>query len=97
MYQGMQRKIASTEFILDLGLMCDTLQEVSELSLELHLYQADVKIRALVQIFEERRTVPGNYYDCAAIAVNNLSFEGVELRKNNKMILLSTLTHFINS
>jgi hypothetical protein len=42
-----------------------------------------VKVRALVQIFEERRTVPGNYYDCAAIAANNVSFEGVQLHKNN--------------
>jgi hypothetical protein len=42
-----------------------------------------VKVRALVQIFEERWTVPRNYYDCAAIAANNLSSEGVELHKNN--------------
>jgi hypothetical protein len=59
-----------------------------ELSLELqdrnvHLYRADVKVRALVQIFKERRTVPGIYYDCATIAANNLSFEGVQLHKNN--------------
>jgi hypothetical protein len=102
MYQGLQRKITSTEFILELGLMCDALQELSELSLELqdrniNPYQADVKVRDLVQIFEERLSVPGNHYDCAATAANNLSFEGVELHKNNKMILLSTLTHFINS
>jgi hypothetical protein len=56
MYQGLQRKITSTEFILDLGLMCDVLQELSELSLELqdrniNLYQTDVKVRDLVQIF----------------------------------------------
>jgi hypothetical protein len=88
MHQGLQRKVTSTEFILDLGLMCDALQEFSELILELqdrniNLYQADVKVRALVRIFKERRTVPGNYYYCAAIAANNLSFEGVELHKNN--------------
>jgi hypothetical protein len=56
---------------------------LSELSLELqdrniNLYQADEKVRALIQIFEER-----NYYDCATIAANNLSFEGVQLHKNN--------------
>jgi hypothetical protein len=53
MYQGLQRKITSTEFILDLRLMWDALQELSELSLKLqdrsiNLYQADVKVRSLV-------------------------------------------------
>jgi hypothetical protein len=42
-----------------------------------------VKVRALILIFEERRTVPGNYYGCTAVAANNLSFEGVQLHKNN--------------
>jgi hypothetical protein len=56
MCQCLQRKITSTEFILDLGLMFDALQELSELNLELqdrniNLYQVDVKVRALVQIF----------------------------------------------
>jgi hypothetical protein len=68
--------------------MWDALQELSELSLQLqdqniNLYQADMKIRALVQIFEERRTVPGNYCDCGTVAANNLSFEGVKLHKSN--------------
>lgn len=89
MYEGMHKKITSIEFILDLGLMCDALQELSELSLELqdrniNLYQADVKTKSLVQIFEERRIVPGTYYKHAVIASNNLTFEGIELHKNNK-------------
>jgi hypothetical protein len=42
-----------------------------------------MKVRALILIFEKRRTVPGNYYDCVVTAANNLSFEGVELHKNN--------------
>lgn len=48
-----------------------------------NLYQVDVKVRTRVQIFEERRTVPGNYYDCAAIDANDLSCEGVEVRNND--------------
>jgi hypothetical protein len=44
-----QKKITTVEFVLDLGLMCDTLQELFELSLELqkcniNLYGADNKI-----------------------------------------------------
>lgn len=34
-YEGLQQNISSTEFVLDLGLMCEALQELSELSLDL--------------------------------------------------------------
>jgi hypothetical protein len=34
-YEGLLKKITSVEFVLDLGLMCDALQELSELSLDL--------------------------------------------------------------
>ena len=34
-YEGLKKKITSTEFIIDLGLMCDALHELSELSLDL--------------------------------------------------------------
>jgi hypothetical protein len=34
-YEGLLKKITTVEFVLDLGLMCDALQELSELSLEL--------------------------------------------------------------
>jgi hypothetical protein len=49
-YQGLLKKITSVEFVLDLGLMCDALQELSELSLDLQhrdidLYKADKKIK----------------------------------------------------
>ena len=58
MYQGLQRKITSTEFVLDLALMCDAVQELSELSLELQdrsvdLHSANQKIKSLVQVFKE--------------------------------------------
>jgi hypothetical protein len=100
MHLGLQRKSTSTEFISDMGLMCNALQELSELSLKLqdrkiNLYQANVKVRALVQIFKERMAIPGNYYDCAAIAANKLSFQGVELYikiiKNDLPINLNTI------
>ena len=52
-YEGLKKKITSTEFIMDLGLMCDALQELSELSLDLHernmdLYKAKKTTTALV-------------------------------------------------
>jgi hypothetical protein len=35
MYEGLLKKITTVEFVLDLGLTCDALQELSELILEL--------------------------------------------------------------
>jgi len=88
-YEGLQRKITSTEFVLDLRLMCDALQELSELSLDLqerdmNLYRADQKIKALVQVFEERQIFPGPYYKIAATAADNNLFRGVSLHKKRK-------------
>jgi hypothetical protein len=59
MYEGLLKKITIAEFVLYLGLMCDALQELSEVSLELqkcsiNLYGANNKIKRLAQIFEER-------------------------------------------
>ncbi|KAK0048443.1 E3 SUMO-protein ligase [Biomphalaria pfeifferi] len=88
MYEGLQRKITSTEFVLDLGLMCDALQELSELSLDLQernidIYKADKKIKAVIQIFEERQIIPGPYYKIAATAVDSNLFKGVSLHTKN--------------
>jgi hypothetical protein len=79
MHMGLQRKSTSTEFISDMGIMCNALQELSELSLELqdqkiNLYQEDVNVRALVLIFEECMAIPRNYYGYAAIPGSKLSF-----------------------
>ena len=87
-YDGLKRKITSTEFLLDLGLICDTLQELSELSLDLQdwnmdLYKANKKIKILVQVFEERRQNCGPYYKCAVATVCDLRFRGVLLHEKD--------------
>ena len=87
-YDDLKRKITSTEFLLDLGLMCDALQELSELSLDLQdrnmdLYKANKKIKMLVQVFEERRQNCGPYYKCAVAAVRDLRFRGVSLHEKD--------------
>jgi hypothetical protein len=70
MYEGLLKKIATVEFVLDLGLMCEALQE---LSLELqkrniNLYSANNKIKRLAQLFEGRRVYPGQYYKISTTA-----------------------------
>ena len=94
-YDGLKRKITSTEFLLDLGLMCDALQKLSELSLDLQdlnmdLYKANKKIKMLVQVFEERRQNCGPYYKCAVAAVRDLHFREVLLQEKDSRKDLST-------
>jgi hypothetical protein len=88
-YEGLVKKITTVEFVLDLGLMCDALQELSELSLELqksniNLYRANNKIKRLAHVFEERRVYPGQYYKISTTAVNCLIFQGVPSYKKDR-------------
>lgn len=41
MYDGLHRKVTSTNIVLDLGLMLGALQELSDLSLDLHKRKID--------------------------------------------------------
>jgi hypothetical protein len=52
MYEGLLKEITTVEFVLDLELMSETLQELSELSMKLqkhniYLYSAKNKIKRL--------------------------------------------------
>ena len=89
MYSSLFRKITDANFILDLGLMCDALQELSELSVALQhrnvgLDFANKKLKMTAAAFENRKTVPGTYYKHSVKAVQNLKFSGVPLHKNKK-------------
>jgi hypothetical protein len=89
-YKGLHRKITSVEFILDLGLICDALQELSEVSLDLQernidLHKAHSKIVCLVDVCEKGRSVLGPYYKKALDAAENLQFKGVPLHKKNRI------------
>jgi hypothetical protein len=82
------RKITSVEFILDLGLKCDALQELSELSLDLQernidLNKAHNKIVFLFNVFESRCKTPGSFYRESLEAADTLIFEGVSLHTKN--------------
>jgi hypothetical protein len=75
---------------LDLGLICDFLQELSELSLDLQqrnidLHKAHNKIECPVGVCEKRRSAPGPYYKKALEAAENLQFKGVPLHKKHRI------------
>uniref|UniRef100_A0A8C5WBW7 Uncharacterized protein n=1 Tax=Leptobrachium leishanense TaxID=445787 RepID=A0A8C5WBW7_9ANUR len=86
LYVGLLRKVTSCEFVLDLGLMCDALQELRDLSLDLQegdidLYKAHRKIKNTVQLFQERIENPGPYYRISRTSAKNLTFRGIKLHK----------------
>lgn len=88
-YEGLHKKITSVEFILDLGLFCDALQELSELSLDLQerdidMYKAHCKIECLLDVCRMRSTVPGTYYKTALEAAGIMQFKGVPLHTKNR-------------
>mgnify|MGYP000613204282 CR=1 FL=1 len=69
--------------------MCDALQELSDLTLDLQvqnidLYKADREIKNTVQIFEERIENSGQYYSVALESQKIIKFKGIELHKNEK-------------
>nr|CAD7424059.1 unnamed protein product [Timema monikensis] len=69
-----------------LGLMCDALKELSELSKTLRhrnvgLDFANEKVKLTVSVFESRKSVTGTYYSMALEAEQNFNFVGVPLHK----------------
>lgn len=64
MYEGLLKTIKSLEFILDLALLCDTLKELSELSLDLQ--SRDIRLteaNTTIQIFTLRHKTWVNITD----------------------------------
>lgn len=89
MYEGLLNCITKVDFILDLAIMCDALQELSELSLELQsrditLYSAQRKIRNQLLVFKERKVSSGPHYCEALKAEEELNFRGIMLEKGTK-------------
>lgn len=86
-YECPKTQINSTESIRDLGLMFDSLQELSELRLDfwdrnMHLYRVDSNIKAFVHVIDERSEVAGIKYKTAKAAAKNISLCEARLHKN---------------
>lgn len=74
-FKGLKSKISSKEFLLDLGLMHDSLQELSELSLDLQkqdmtIPQAEKLLKRSIRVLESFKEEPG---DKLAEAVNSVA------------------------
>ncbi|XP_022173984.1 E3 SUMO-protein ligase KIAA1586-like [Myzus persicae] len=90
-YSGLRKRLASPEFLLDLGLMCDCLNELSVLSNILQkrsvtLIQAQQHINRSVRVLVSFKELKGEYMTKATVAVNDMSFKNIKLEKNSKLV-----------
>lgn len=85
LYAELDDYICSSEFLLDLGLICDALIELKEVSLKLqdrniNLNEANTHILILAKVFSDRITSHGKYYTDAMDAVKLQRFRGVDIK-----------------
>ena len=90
-YSGMLSYLTSQNFVLNLSLMCDALQELSTLSLELQsrqitFVQAHKKLKILISVFLARKDKPGKFAEEAAKeTTENSSYKGVAITQGNRL------------
>ena len=108
-YKGMADKLSSTAFLLNLALMFDALEELSELSESLQadsltLPKATRMITRQMEVFSARKQEGGEKYKLAVAAVNTENFAGVYLmqasaktaKEIKKEQFYQALVHFIS-
>lgn len=90
-YSGLLKRLGSPEFILDLGIMCDVLFELSELSLQLQkrntsIVYADRLIKRTITYLETLKQKSGTNMLNAEIAAKEGVFGSVQLISNAKHV-----------
>ncbi|XP_037540253.1 E3 SUMO-protein ligase KIAA1586-like [Nematolebias whitei] len=83
-YNGLALRISSCAFVNNLGMMCDALQELSELSLELQKKDATIisshkAICRAVRVFDEMAERPGRFSEVSKRGIESKSFLSVPL------------------
>jgi len=97
----LKKRLESPEFILDLGIMYDVLQELSMLSNELQSRtitqpKAEQSIKRTIRIIESFKQEPGEYTQIALNAKSKLLFNEIELVPNKKFVAINQ-NQFIQS
>ncbi|VVC29623.1 Hypothetical protein CINCED_3A010564 [Cinara cedri] len=93
-YLGLLKKLASPEFVNDLAIMCDVLQELSNLSIELQsrtitLMQFEQSIKRCIRVIISFKTNNGDYMHQAVVAIKDMKFKNIDLTSNKKMISIN--------
>ncbi|XP_027132754.1 E3 SUMO-protein ligase KIAA1586-like [Larimichthys crocea] len=103
MYRGLMTKMETQEFLCDLGLMYDTLEEISHLSLTLQergmtLTRADKLMKRTIRIIASMIISPGDKRKDALAAAEREEFHGIpltaspRLRRIDSAVFLQSLT-----
>lgn len=100
-YIGLRKKLCSPEFVADLGLMHDTLEELGMLSEQLQsrnitVPEADKLIRRSIRRIEHMKDTPGKKMTDAKLYVESLMFKSTKLESNPKQIEIN-MQQFITS
>ncbi|XP_039618182.1 E3 SUMO-protein ligase KIAA1586-like [Polypterus senegalus] len=90
MYRGLLDRVQSPEFLCDLGLMYDTLHELSLLSQELQarsvtLLRADHLLKCTLRVIHSFKESPGQKYSEALEAEARGRYRSVALKQNAKL------------
>jgi hypothetical protein len=88
---GLAKKLASIQFVNDISLMYDILQELSLLSLSLQkksmtIHQADRLVKRTIRVMESFKDNPGEHVSEVAEAVSQMKFKGVPLSNHPKIV-----------
>lgn len=100
-YLGLKKRLASPEFLSDLGLMCDCLQELSILSNQLQqrtttLIQGEKHIQRTIRIIESYKVIPGEHMSEVSKLKEVMVFKNIQLSTNSKLITINP-KQFISS
>ena len=93
-FRGLYLRLGSIEFLLDLALMYDVLNEISNLSLQLQrqnitLTEADRNVKRTIRVLSSFKDTPGEMVEEAMCASKSMTFQGVSLSSNNKIISIN--------
>jgi len=98
---GFKKRLESSEFVLDLGIMYDVLQLLSMLwnklqSRTITLPKAEQSIKRTIRIIESFKQEPGEYTQIALNTKSKLLFNEIELVPNKKIVAINQ-NQFIRS
>ncbi|CAI6366553.1 unnamed protein product [Macrosiphum euphorbiae] len=93
-YLGLKKRLASPEFVSDLGLMCDCPQELSMLSNQLQertttLIQGQKHIKRTIRIIESFKVTPGEHMSKVSKLKEVMVFKNIQLSTNTKLIAIN--------
>lgn len=94
--RGLANRLSSKQFVLDLGLMHDALEELSSLSLQLQkrdmtLHKADRACQSTIRIIQSFKDNPGHYSTEALHSIEEGNFRGTGLSNPHHQVAINRL------